>query len=139
MRFFFYGTLIDPDVRRVVLGANAARVAEIQPGVLKGWERRAVRGASYPIILPRARGRVHGLLARGLDAQAARRLQAYEGTAYERVTVEIALDDGICRRAFVFAASHRGRLKPAMSAWEYPAWRARHKTGFMREIARFQR
>ena len=103
--------------------------------VLKGWERRAIRRVSYPIIFPRAHGRVQGLLASGLDAQAGRRLEAYEGSGYELVAVEVVLDDGSRKAALVFAASRRGRLKPDTAGWTYASWCAVHKRSFMHEIA----
>ncbi len=135
MRFFFYGTLIDPDVRRIVLGARAAQAVELRAAVLTGWERRAVRHVSYPIIFPRASGRVDGLLASNLDAQSGRRLEAYEGSGYGLVVVEVGLVAGSRRSALVFAARHGGRLKPAMTGWSYAAWCAFRKRAFLQQIA----
>jgi len=139
MRFFFYGTLIDADVRRIVLGARAARAAPSRSAELRGWTRRAVRGVGYPIIFPRADGRVHGVLVSGLDAQARRRLEAYEGADYEVVTVTVSLDGGRRKPALVFAANRCGRLKPDTAAWNYEAWCATEKRAFLREIAGVQR
>ena len=139
MRFFFYGTLIDPDVRRIVLGARAAQAAQLQAAELRGWTRRAVRGVGYPIIFPRADGRVPGLLVCGLDAQARRRLEGYEGADYEVVSVTVSLADGRRKPALVFAANRCGRLKPATTAWSYEAWFTAEKSAFLREIAGVQR
>ena len=135
MRFFFYGTLIDPDVRRLVLGARAAQAVELRAAVLIGWERRTVRGASYPIIFPRARGRVDGVLASNLDGQSGRRLEAYEGSGYELVATEVELEAGGRSSAQVFAARRGGRLKPAMAGWSYAAWCALRKRAFLQQIA----
>lgn len=139
MRFFFYGTLIDPDVRRIVLGARAARAAQTRAAELRGWTRRAVRGVSYPIILPRAGGSVSGVLVSGLDARSRRQLEAYEGADYEVVTVAVSLDGGRLERALVFAANRCGRLKPDTATWSYEAWCATEKSGFLREISGVQR
>lgn len=136
MRFFFYGTLIDPDVRRVVLGARAAATIESRPAILPGWERRAVRGAGYPVIIRRASGSVDGMLACGLDAQARRRLVDYEGRGYDLIRVAVVLDDGRRRTALVFAPAAGGELKPAPGAWSYPRWLRRSKRAFLREIDR---
>ena len=134
MRFFFYGTLIDPDVRRVVLGARAAAAIDLRDAVLVNWERRAVRGVSYPVILPRAGGRVDGLLASGVDAQGQRRLVAYEGEGYDLVRVSVSLARGATKAAVVFAPSSGGPLKADMAAWDYARWVRDSKRAFMREI-----
>ena len=44
MRFFFYGTLMDPDVRAIVLGREASLAAHVRDAVLFDWERRATQG-----------------------------------------------------------------------------------------------
>lgn len=134
MRFFFYGTLIDPDVRRVVLGARAAAAIHLRDAVLPNWERRAMRGVSYPVILARAGGRVAGMLASGLDARGRRRLVAYEGEGYDLVRVDVVLGDATTKPALVFAPSLGGPLKPDTASWCYARWARESKRAFMREI-----
>ena len=46
MRFFFYGTLMDADIRRAVLGVRALAPAE--RATLDGWRRVKKAGVSYP-------------------------------------------------------------------------------------------
>ncbi len=135
MRFFFYGTLIDPDIRRVVLGAPAAKALALRPGMLCGWTRRAVRGASYPMILPRAGAGVDGVLASGLDAAACRRLRAYEGAEYVVLRVQVRCADGRTRMARAFAPRPGGGLKPRAVDWDHAVWSLREKRGFLRRIA----
>ena len=48
---FFYGTLIDPDVRAAVLGRLGDRAPAI-PDTLAGWQAVGVRGRVYPVIVP---------------------------------------------------------------------------------------
>lgn len=134
MRFFFYGTLIDPDVRRVVLGSPMAAALHARDAVLDGWERRAVRGVSYPIILPRAGGRVDGVLASGLDAAAARRLADYEGPEYALTTVDVACADGRGRSARVFTPRPDGPLVATPMGWDYARWCARDKRDFLKSL-----
>jgi hypothetical protein len=61
LRFFFYGTLIDADVRRLVLGRLAPD--EVEPATLSGWRRVKLAGVTYPGIVPDAKGWVEGVLA----------------------------------------------------------------------------
>jgi hypothetical protein len=135
VRVFFYGTLIDPDIRRVVLGAPTAGALRPRDAVLHGWQRRAVRGASYPMIVPRAGAMVHGILAAGLDPAACRRLIAYEGSDYVLVRVRVACADGRVRDARVFAPRPGGRLRPRAANWDHAAWSMREKRAFLRAIA----
>lgn len=131
MRFFFYGTLIDPDVRTLVLGAPCA----VEPAELAGWERRAIVGESYPLVLPRAGGRVEGVLARGIDAPGRRRLEVYEGDAYDVIDVEVRRADGRQKRALVFVPSRGSPLRASTSDWSYARWARNDKARFLREIA----
>lgn len=132
MRFFFYGTLLDSDLRRFVLGARAPTTVE--PATLAGWERVPVRDAVLPIIRRRAGAAVEGMLARGLDAEAARLLVEYESGGYDLVAVEVALADGGRRSARVFAAIPGGPLAPASGAWRFDEWERRHKAAFLAAI-----
>lgn len=134
MRFFFYGTLIDPDVRRLVLGG--AQPVMLDPARLAGWERREVVGATFPIVIVRAAGIVEGVLARGIDEYGSRRLVAYEGDGYGLSEVEVILDDGRRKSALVFAPASGGPHRPGSGVWRYETWSRRHKAAFLREIAR---
>jgi len=49
-RFFFYGTLMDPSVRRAVLGRPVER-SRLQRAVLPGFRRVFRRGATYPVLV----------------------------------------------------------------------------------------
>ena len=126
MRFFFYGTLIDPDVRRVVLGERAAAALDLCDAVLPDWERRSVRGVSYPVILPRAGGVVSGILAGGIDAQGRRRLIAYEGAGYALTTLPALLADGGTTTVQVFLPV-AGGLKTSDEPWDLARWQREDK------------
>ena len=91
MRFFFYGTLLDPEVRARVLGAEARPVV-LDPAVLRGWERYFEPGVPWPMIRRRNDAAVEGALASGLSEPAARLLDDYETELYRReeVVVECA-------------------------------------------------
>src|SRR5690606_34715685 len=75
MRYFFYGSLADPDVLAAVLGR--ARVRAV-PATLDGWRRWRVAGETYPLIAPAPGERVDGVAVEVTHAEA-RRLAWYEG------------------------------------------------------------
>ncbi len=66
MQFFFYGTLMDPDVCRAVIGTRAESL-EVRPALLTGYRRVRASCGNYPVLLRRRGGLVPGLLVEGLD------------------------------------------------------------------------
>lgn len=132
MRFFFYGTLIDADVRRAVLGRRAP--AAVEPATLAGWRRVRLPKVTYPAIVPDRRSAVEGVLARGLDGQAQDRLVAYESPAYDLIEVPVTTGAGRQVTALVFAAKP-GSTR-AIGIWDFAEWRRRHKRRFLAGLTR---
>ncbi len=130
MRFFFYGTLMDDEVRGAVLDERSAA----EPAVLAGWRRVRKPGTPYPIVV-RARGRrVAGVLVRGLDGRARARLIAFEDDGYALALLPVNAG-GRRRMAWVFAAKPGTRLGRARR-WNVAEWR---KTGRGPLLARLGR
>jgi hypothetical protein len=128
MRFFFYGTLMDLDVLRRVLGRPVA--AALKPAVLGGWRRSAIHGASYPIVVRDKAGRVDGLSLDGVSKPEADRLSAYEGPRYDLVRA-FADFPGLGRRAVFFYQPRPGVFRPTEAAWSLSQWQATHKAKFL--------
>ena len=130
MRYFFYGTLLDADVRSWVLGAWIER-RTLRRAVLPRHRRVFLRGRTYPVVVP-ARGHdVPGLLALGLDRRAAANLAAFESDEYVAADRPVRLADGAVLGARVFIA---GRLaRPTGRDWDVATWQSLHKAGFARE------
>ena len=134
MRFFFYGTLIDADVRRGVLGLQAPR--RVEPALLSGWRRVPVRGKTYPVIVADTRASVDGVLARGLNAAARRKLERYEDPdLYALAELEVLLA-GRARPvpALVFVATAAGAGRER-GRWDLETCQRRHKRRFLRSLA----
>ena len=81
MRFFFYGTLLDPDVMALVIGRRLPPSGYVA-ATLPGYARRRAKGASYPIVLRDQRAEVHGAVVGGLSTRDVTRLAAFEGPRY---------------------------------------------------------
>jgi hypothetical protein len=124
MRFFFYGSLLDPDIRRAVMGPGLAR-CRVSPAILEGWRRCRRRDLIYP-VLRQERGRcVEGVLVDGVDAIIAARLSAFEGASYTTQTMRVYPRDGAAVGAFVFLPK---RSLASPSAWHFQEWsRGRHR------------
>lgn len=121
---FFYGTLLDPDLRRAVLERTVRRQA-CEPAHIDDHRAVYVAGAWYPTLLPQAGARTDGLLVRDLDGDDLRRLIDYEGDAFVLVERDIVgRRRGRCR-AGVFVA--RPGIAVTTVPWTLAGWRRRHK------------
>jgi Gamma-glutamyl cyclotransferase, AIG2-like len=118
MRFFFYGSLLDPDIRRAVMGATAAR-CRVVPATLQGWRRRRRKDAIYPVLQRRPGASVAGCVVDCVDPSAAARLTAFEGRSYLVATVQARCGDGSVVPAYVFLPS-RPIASPV--AWDPDEW-----------------
>jgi hypothetical protein len=131
LRAFFYGTLIDADVRATVLGP-AARHRPVEPAVLPGYRRVTMRGCTYPVIVPDARGEVPGVLMRGLSRADFARLLDYETDEYRAIDADVLTRPGRRIVAKVFIASARALPSPA--PWSAADWQRRFKRAFLRRL-----
>lgn len=126
MHYFFYGTLLDPDIRHAVLGAEGEPCS---PAQLADWRRVFVRGDTYPVIVRRRGETMDGLLSPDLTAVGVRALRAYEGPSYG----ERALTVGVSGRrvaATVFVPKDPAVATPR--SWHLDLWQKRHKPAYLR-------
>ncbi len=85
---FVYGSLMWPDVRSRVLRTDP----EAQAATVRGYRRQALKGRPYPALVPAGEGiRITGQILRDVPPDDLRRLDAFEGRNYRRVTVPVAL------------------------------------------------
>ncbi|CAN0443597.1 unnamed protein product [Discosporangium mesarthrocarpum] len=130
--FFFYGTLIDADVRAAVLDKFTDN-GSVAPAQLEGWRRVGLHGRSYPVIVPSPDGTVDGIaasFAAGDEAPVTERLKSFEGVEYIMAAVTLTSGD----TASVFVGSRR--CHPTGRAWSFSNWERRHKRAFLTGIAR---
>ncbi len=132
MRFFFFGTLMDADVRALVLG-RAMPADAIGPATILGFRRVFVADRSYPMLTPERRGRVDGLLAHGLDGAAKARIGHFEGDEYRFEARAVCLAGGASTDALV--AMVRKGVVPSPRSWELVPWQRRHKRGFLSALS----
>lgn len=139
MVYFFYGTLCDADVQRLILGYRPGP-RQLSPASLPGFRRKRARGRSYPVLLRDPGGRVDGLLFTPARPGDASRLAAYEGPEYVTRQLPVCRGAGPARdrtaglgRARVFLPA--GPALPAgLDDWQLPGWRRRHKTAFLQSL-----
>ena len=120
--FFFYGTLMDPDLQAAVLGG---RLPAGMSAVLDGYRRRTVAGRDYPAIAPAKGASVSGLLLDGVSPTMAARTSLYEGPQYTAASLPVTTEDGTIRDAWTFLPV-RGVWLSARD-WSLDVWRQRCK------------
>lgn len=129
--YFFYGTLIDPDVRHLVLGSSVEGLL-IEPATVRGWAALYVLGGSYPILVRRAGAVTSGMLAGPIEDAMAACLAAYEDDGYRVETLTVRTADGARRAAQAFVPNrtmrHDGRI------WRFETWQSREKAAFLRRL-----
>jgi hypothetical protein len=129
MRFFFFGTLMDPDVRRAIIGRDLSP-GQVEEAVVEGFRRVHVAKRNYPMLLPHASGWVDGMLAHDIDAEAARRLMVFEGNEYHLAPIMVADLHGHLWRAAAFLPA--GTVRPDHRGWHLETWQRRYKRLFLR-------
>lgn len=129
MRCFFFGTLMDADVRRLILGRDLP-AGQVEPAVIERFRRVHVARRNYPMLLPHASGWVDGLLAHGLDGDAMRRLMVYEGKEYHLVPTTVADLRGHLVKAAAFLSDRS--VQPDHRPWHLETWQRRYKRLFLR-------
>ncbi len=134
MLFFFYGTLMDSEVCRIVLGARAEAMRAV-PAVLPGYRRVRAKSAGFPVLVRRSGGRVRGQLITGLDRTALSPIAHFEGPDYAPRRVLIIEAAGGRRVAWVFQSEGRGRA--SAEAWDLRRWQQRHKARLLPQLRRW--
>ncbi len=119
MAFFFYGTLMDAEMRRLVLGSAAAAL----PARLMGYRRMAELRSPVPVLARRPGAAADGVLVRGIDRRRAARLRHYEGCQYRLACCMVELSGGERCRAFVFLARAPAAFRHM--PWRLDAWQRR--------------
>ncbi|MEQ9811602.1 MAG: gamma-glutamylcyclotransferase family protein [Azospirillaceae bacterium] len=127
MRLFFFGSLVDRDLLRLVLARDLATLT-VRPASLPGWRRVRVLGESYPVIVPSADHVVDGITVESLRPDDLDRLLFFEGDEYALRPVDI-VHDGAPARAHVFASTEI--LQATDRDWHLDDWRRAQKAETM--------
>ncbi|MDX1710910.1 MAG: gamma-glutamylcyclotransferase family protein [Rhodovibrionaceae bacterium] len=141
MSLFFYGTLLDEDVRRLVLGLSRAERLELCPARLYGFRRVQASVGDYPILKPQPGAAVDGAIAfdryawtdgesvRALDRAALARIAHFEGDEYMLRKRPVWLGDRDWTEAWIFLPTHARYV--TRRRWDLERWQRRSKPGLM--------
>lgn len=128
MRWFFFGSLLDPDVLALVVGRQVPVTAS-QPAVLHGYQRVCVHNESYPALRPLPGAQVSGQLVDDLDEGETRRICFFEGDEFSASPCYVTLADGAISQALAFLTATR--LELLDQPWDFHRWRDANKMAFL--------
>jgi len=119
MLFFFYGTLMDRDLRAALLGERVHRL-RVTPGVLLNHRRLAAKTGDYPVLVPSLGGRVNGVFVEGMDARALLWISHFEGPIYlpQRVPAQDLTRQRLRPLSFLPTRRNWASDKP----WDFRRW-----------------
>ncbi len=118
---FLYGTLCDRELLQIVLGRPLGP-DDLHDAELPGYRLAAVKGQSFPMLVPDPDARAKGRLLVGVQGKALKRLRYYEdGHGYTLAPVCPRLGDGRERHARAFMPASEG-WQPA-GRWSLAEWR----------------
>ncbi|MEM0936534.1 MAG: NUDIX domain-containing protein [Pseudomonadota bacterium] len=116
---FVFGTLRDPELRRIVFGLDV----RAETATLPNFEVRTVPGGNWPVLCPAADAEVEGLLFAVPEAALAR-ADYYEGL-FDYVRQRMTVKRGTATRtAEVWAPAHMPET--AAEPWSLAAWQQHH-------------
>ena len=132
MRFFFYGTLIEPEILHAVL-RRAVHPARRRNAVLRGYRRVYRKGASpTPSSSPMRHPTSKELSVPALTAPDVALLTAYEGPEYEICELPVRLSGNGFVRAKVFLP--RAACEASRVPWTLEEWQRRYRRTFVRRL-----
>ncbi len=131
---FIYGTLLDNDILRFVLGRDISLENRINAS-LHGYAKYTYPGDSFPILQPQLDAQAHGAVLLGLTSEDLDRMNFYEGDEYGFAEVEVVLENGSLCQAHYNKASDEEIITD--ESWSLEAWQQTHKATFLEYTARY--
>lgn len=134
MDFFFYGTLLDPDIQELVIGRRL-RPHELESAVVHDHRRVFIRGAWYPVLVPAEGRSVTGRIARGITRREAQLIHYFEDEDYRLETLRV-----VSRRRGLVAThvyAPRDLSDASDTDWYLEEWRRRFKWQYLRRTRRW--
>ena len=127
LHVFTYGSLMVSSVMEAVTGNRFA----CRKALLRGYARFRLEGATYPGLIPRENATTEGVLYLDVDPSSMARLDAFEGSFYDRVRVETEMAEGGRLEAEVYVVAPRHRHRLSAQTWHLDAFRRDHLAAFL--------
>ena len=130
---FVFGTLLDEDVLRIVLGRklplDCRRIAR-----LSGYERQMLHDETYPVLVPAPGREVAGKVLT-LSGRDMHRVMFFEADEYVLEAAQV-FDANGCPLKVVLCAERAKRTGPRYP-WSLQRWQREHKATFLEQAASY--
>lgn len=108
-------------------------------GYIDGYERRAVRGETYPcVIASPSENRLQGLVYLDVDATDTHRLDLFEGAYYRRIPISCELEDRVRTEVELYRFRHAYRHLVADQPWDVERFKTSGMAKFLANYKGFQ-
>ena len=128
--FFFYGTLRDAGVRRIVFGPGGSAGAAA-PATLENYRCAPVERGRFPAVVAQQGADTPGVLVRGVSLNAAARVSFFEddGDWYRAALKPLTLAGGRNAAAWVYIAT--AALPLEAGQWSFETWQRHRRREFL--------
>lgn len=134
MHFFFYGTLIDPDIRRLLLGPHYENL-QFAPADLLGYRRVRAKSGDFPVLVRQTGRRLGGLLVDNLPPQNLLSIAHFEGPDY--CLRQAPAIDTAGRRWQPWLFMPRFPRVASRRPWNFELWQKHGKARLMPDLERW--
>jgi gamma-glutamylcyclotransferase (GGCT)/AIG2-like uncharacterized protein YtfP len=131
---FIYGTLLDHDILRLVLGRKLPADQRIA-AALSGYAKYTYPGDSFPILQTQLDAQATGAVLLELTVEDLDRMHFYEGDEYGFAEITVTLDDGRVCQAHYNKASDEEIV--SHQAWSLDFWQSTEKAIFLDYTERY--
>ncbi|BDD87476.1 gamma-glutamylcyclotransferase family protein [Desulfofustis limnaeus] len=136
MHLFTYGSLMFPAVWQRVAHETYHR----RRAVLPGYFRRAVKGATYPVVYPATTtSEVEGVLYYQVTDDDLKRLDRFEGDYYQRRSESVRLSDGQLINAEVYVLKEEFRFIASDHDWDQKRFEQEGLSSFLSDYLGFDK
>lgn len=127
---------MDPDVLRLVSQQGDDSIVR-EPATVPDHVRRWVLDDHYPVLVASLGSRTDGLIIRGLQDEALRRIEFFEGDEFSLRTLMVENAEGRAEEVCYFADNQRQRISD--EEWHLDEWQRSTKPKTLPRIERYMR
>ena len=131
---FSFGTLMDTELLPLVCQQDIQTLT-LEPATVQNQARRWVIDDHYPVLVPELGSVTHGLIIRGLEPEALKRIVFIEGEEFEVQPLEVVRSDGQVENVQYFADTHRKTISD--TEWSLEEWQRTTKADTLVRLARY--
>lgn len=128
MNWFFFGTLMDPQVLEIAAGRTVLEEETII-AELHGYKRVTVANEQHSTLAHIPYQTVEGILVESLDATESLRILHFEGDKHTPEEVQLQLKNQKPVSAYCFLPT--AKTQALTEDWDFEQWRRKHLQSFL--------